>query len=302
MTTERPEPPYPAKTKAGGWKFELDPDAINQSDTWALAGGRPAARAWLVLLWYTAWQQIPCGSLPNDDELIAAHIGMPLEEFAVLRPVLLRNWWLASDGRLYLDTIASQVLAMLGRKKSERERKAAWRDRKASKGAPADAGNGTPEPAAETPAPEGPQPPADAGAGSGAQGGEHGEPPPERTQEQQREASTAYGAMARAIRRAGIVSVSTGHPTFRMLVDAGVTFDEFNAFIPSAKDKESPFNYLVASVAKARTRAAETASRMHHGPLPGAAPPLDAAFMNRARAAAGLLPAEADDKTIEMPA
>lgn len=104
--------PYPANTKAKGWRFELDLEQVMQSDTWALA--KADVRPWLLMLWATAWQQIPCGSMPGDDELIMARLGMDHEVYANCKRVLLRGWWLADDGRLYHPTITQRVLDMLG--------------------------------------------------------------------------------------------------------------------------------------------------------------------------------------------
>lgn len=120
--------PYPSDTRAKGWRFELDHERIRQSDTWALAA--PEIRPWLLMLWMTAWEQTPCGSLPQDDELIAARIGMPLDQFRAAKPRLLRGWWLADDGRLYHDTLAERVLEMIERRDGERSRKAEYRERK----------------------------------------------------------------------------------------------------------------------------------------------------------------------------
>lgn len=102
--------PYPDDVRAKGWRFELDHERIRQSDTWALA---PAElRPWLLMLWMVAWEQTPCGSLPADDNLIAARIGMPAKTLAKHRAVLLRGWWQADDGRLYHPTITARVLEM----------------------------------------------------------------------------------------------------------------------------------------------------------------------------------------------
>lgn len=103
--------PYPADTRAKGWRFELDHERIEQSDTWALAPSD--VKPWLLMLWVTAWRQEPCGSLPNEDELIAVRIGMPMRIFAKVRSKLMRGWWEAEDGRLYHDDQVTQVLAML---------------------------------------------------------------------------------------------------------------------------------------------------------------------------------------------
>jgi len=125
--------PYPADIRAKGWRFELDLERVMQSDTWALAS--PDIRPWLLMLWSTAWQQTPCGSLPSDPALICARIGMPQKQFDKCKTVLLRGWWTAEDGKMYHDTIIAQVLGMVEAKKAESARKNEYRARqKAVKG------------------------------------------------------------------------------------------------------------------------------------------------------------------------
>ena len=126
MSDPRPAP-YPADTRAKGWRFELDMEQVRQSDTWALSPAE--ARPWLLLEWAVAWEQTPCGSLPNDDTLIAARLEMPAKMFAKYRAVLLRGWWLADDGRLYHDTLARRVMEMMQRRRKESDRKALARAR-----------------------------------------------------------------------------------------------------------------------------------------------------------------------------
>ena len=102
-------------------------EQVRQSDTWALSPAE--ARPWLLLEWAVAWEQTPCGSLPNDDTLIAARLEMPAKMFAKYRAVLLRGWWLADDGRLYHDTLARRVMEMMQRRRKESDRKALARAR-----------------------------------------------------------------------------------------------------------------------------------------------------------------------------
>lgn len=121
------QPPYPPDTRAKGYRFELDYERINQSDTWALA---PAyLKPWLLMTWLIAWQQTPCGSLPDSNELIAARIGMDTGEFEQNRAILLRCWEKADDGRLYHPVVSEMVLEMLARKTRETQRKADYRAR-----------------------------------------------------------------------------------------------------------------------------------------------------------------------------
>lgn len=121
------EAPYPADTRAKGWRFELDHERIRQSDTWVLAS--PDIRPWLLMLWMTAWEQTPCGSMPADDGLIAARIGMQRKTFDKQRSVLMRGWQEATDGRLYHPTITERVLEMVAYRDKEASRRAAYRER-----------------------------------------------------------------------------------------------------------------------------------------------------------------------------
>jgi hypothetical protein len=121
--------PYPADTRAKGWRFELDYEQIEQSSTWALAG--PEGQAWALKLWLTAWRQVPCGSLPGDEEVIGAALGMTAKQWARHRKALMRGWSKADDGRLYHPTLTARVVEMLGKRRSDADRKAADRARKA---------------------------------------------------------------------------------------------------------------------------------------------------------------------------
>lgn len=134
MTSPRPAP-YPAETRAKGWRFELEYERIEQSDTWAIAEEVPMAQHALLFMWLAAWKQEPCGSFPNDEAVIRSKCRVPLKLWAGLRNVLMRGWWLAEDGRLYHPTITARVLEMLEYRKKTAERvakhKAAMREQRA---------------------------------------------------------------------------------------------------------------------------------------------------------------------------
>lgn len=121
------EPPYPADIEAKGWCLDLDYERIDQSDTWAIASAEQ--RPWLLMLWLVSWRQSPVASLPNNHKLIAARIGMPIEQFSAWSDVLLSGWWLASDGRLYHKTLTEQVVKMTGKRTKDRSRVAAYRSK-----------------------------------------------------------------------------------------------------------------------------------------------------------------------------
>lgn len=124
-SADSPPAPYPPDTRAKGWRFELDMERVRQSDTWALASRE--MRPWLLMLWVTAWEQRPCGSLPADDELIAARMEMDIRQFRAHRDILLRGWVLHADGRLYHPTITERVLQMSSKRGDDAARVATRR-------------------------------------------------------------------------------------------------------------------------------------------------------------------------------
>jgi hypothetical protein len=122
-------PPYPADTSAKGWRFELDHEKIRKSDTWALAPRD--VRPWLLMLWMVAWEQVPCGSLPNNDALIIARLEIAPKVYVKYRAVILSGWYLAGDDRLYHETITLRVMEMLKKRASDAVRSANRRARAA---------------------------------------------------------------------------------------------------------------------------------------------------------------------------
>jgi hypothetical protein len=129
-----PPVPYPSNTLSKGWRFELDLDRAKGSDTWALCP--PDIRPWLLMLWAESWKATPCGSYTNDDQIIAARIGMPINLFRAHRDVLMRGWELHADGRLYHHVVTERVRELLGMRQSARFRKAAYRSKKKQPVAP----------------------------------------------------------------------------------------------------------------------------------------------------------------------
>jgi hypothetical protein len=129
VSADQPLPPvpYPPDTQSKGWRFELDIERIKASDTWALCPIE--IRPWLLMLWTESWCAIPCGSFTNDDQIIAARIGMPIAMFRTYRDVLMRHWELHADGRLYHDLITDLVRELMKMRTTDRFRKAKYRSK-----------------------------------------------------------------------------------------------------------------------------------------------------------------------------
>lgn len=140
--TEPLTPPYPADTRAKGWRFELDYEKIDQSDTWGLTTEVPVARPFLLMMWLVAWTQEPCGSLPNDEALIRGRCCVPPAIWPKVRDIMMRGWWIASDGRLYHDTLTKRVTEMIEYRRKNAKRvadfKAAQREQHGGNALPTD--------------------------------------------------------------------------------------------------------------------------------------------------------------------
>ena len=128
VPTELPDPPYPSITKLNGYEPRIDWQRIRASKTWRLC---PAdQRNNLLRLWLESWNEYPCGSWEDDDELIAAAIDVPVRVFKAHKDILMRGWRRHSDGRFYHPFIAEKVLQMVDSRKSTAKRVAEWRNKK----------------------------------------------------------------------------------------------------------------------------------------------------------------------------
>ena len=260
--------PYPADTRAKGWRFELDHERIEQSDTWALA---PAdVKPWLLMLWLSAWRQEPCGSLPNEDELIAVRIGMPMKTFAKVRSKLMRGWWEAEDGRLYHDTVTKRVLEMLAARETERRRKAEYRQRKEAErrsdaGGDPDLSHGTTggHQQDDTRSDAGRD---DTGTGTGTSTGKEENHHHARTEAGSvggdGQSPTKAGEVCRAIKARKVADVNPSSPELIALIAKGVPVETFEAAADICAKSVPPkgFNYLLGIVKRQLGEAAQIAA------------------------------------------
>lgn len=245
--------PYQSDVRAKGWRFEIDYEKVEQSDTWSLAAEVPMAQHALLMMWLTAWTQVPCGSLPNDAAIIRAKCKVPIKLWAALQPVLMRGWWLAEDGRLYHDTIVARVLEMLEYRRKEAER------RNRNRGKPAavpELSRGTTVGHAPGQTPDTTGMP-DTGTGTYI---------PSSLRSDGDVPRATPGEACMAMKAAGMAAVSPSHPKLIALLDAGIAVAELVDAAADAVKTGKPFAYALAT-AEGRRRDAATA------PLPDARTP-----------------------------
>lgn len=93
----------------------------------AIGGSSDAFRA-AILLCFASWTQTPCGSVPNDDALLAALSGLgrtkrALTQWLRIKGSVLADWVLCDDGRLYHPKVCEQAVQVWQRLEGERKQR-----------------------------------------------------------------------------------------------------------------------------------------------------------------------------------
>ncbi|MGC9217077.1 DUF1376 domain-containing protein [Acidithiobacillus sp.] len=117
-------PPIPEGVNLQSMRwFKLDIVNLLNSDFMQLASPEEFKAAFL--LWTKSIHQVPGGSLPNDEAVLAMLAGgydYRRKSWQRIREMALYGWTLCSDGRLYHPTVAETVLGMLDSSTKERQR------------------------------------------------------------------------------------------------------------------------------------------------------------------------------------
>lgn len=107
---ELPNPLTPADCDLRDFPYmPLDVQRLCDSDLAALES--PEACWAALLLWCKAWHQVPAGSLPDDDRVLAKFTGYQRapDAWLAIRDGALRGWIKCADGRLYHPVVAEKA-------------------------------------------------------------------------------------------------------------------------------------------------------------------------------------------------
>jgi hypothetical protein len=97
----------------------VDVRRLLTSETWVL--GTPAEKVAALNLWLEAWHQVPAGSLPNNERMLA-HLSQAGAGWKKVAAHAMRGWVLCSDGRWYHAVIVEKALEGWERKQKQRDR------------------------------------------------------------------------------------------------------------------------------------------------------------------------------------
>ncbi len=100
------------------------------SDLYAMSNGDEFKAAFT--LWGKAFLQVPAGSLPDDDRILA-HLSGAGSRWSKVRGVALKGWIKCTDGRLYHSVVSEKALSAWEARKAQRSRTGAARAARALK-------------------------------------------------------------------------------------------------------------------------------------------------------------------------
>lgn len=220
MADEAPEPLVPADVDLRG--LEYMPFFGNH-----LFGSEFNARCtdaeWRagLTLWWAAWNQVPAGSLPNDDAALArlADLGRDVRGWKRVKVRALHGFVLCNDGRLYHKFIARQALVAWEKRVKEREKKRRWREAKDRDKSDGEPGQERGQDGSNTRDKQGD------GTADGTRRDVTGRDGTLSKTESEKQTSPAV-AIAVALRAAGVADASLMHPQVQEWAEAGVTVEE----------------------------------------------------------------------------
>jgi hypothetical protein len=107
-----PEPMATAECNLRGFQWmPLDVVTLIDSELFIDTTGDEFKAA--LALWCKSWTQVPAGSLPNDERVLAAMSGA--RRWSVVRTKAMTGWVLCSDGRWHHPYVAEKAMAAFAR-------------------------------------------------------------------------------------------------------------------------------------------------------------------------------------------
>lgn len=136
------EPMTPAECDLRDYVWmPMDCNRLLTSETWLLGTAEQKVAA--LTLWMKSWHQVPSGSLPNNDRMLAS-LSEAGGRWAKVKKHALRGWVLCSDGRLYHPVVSEKARESWQHKLDQKARTEAARAAKAARKAALSGGSTEP--------------------------------------------------------------------------------------------------------------------------------------------------------------
>lgn len=108
----------------------LDCNRLLTSETWVLGSAEEKVAS--LTLWMKSWHQVPAGSLPDNDKMLA-HMSEAGAKWAKVRDHALRGWVKCGDGRFYHPVVCEKAREAWANKCAQKARTEAARAAKAAR-------------------------------------------------------------------------------------------------------------------------------------------------------------------------
>jgi hypothetical protein len=106
--TQLPAPLVPANVDLRDFLFTpVEFQRLFASETWLMCNDAEKVAA--ITLWGNSWSQLPAGSMPSDDRLLA-HLSGAGKAWKRIKPMAMRGWVLCSDDRYYHPVMCEKAL------------------------------------------------------------------------------------------------------------------------------------------------------------------------------------------------
>jgi hypothetical protein len=130
-----PPPLVPADVDLRDFAFmPIDVRRLLTSETWML--GSSDVKAAAMSLWLESWHQVPAGSVPDNDRILA-HLSQAGRAWPRVREHVMRGWVKCDDGRFYHPVVVEKARESWERKQlhkrkreTDAERLKRWRETK----------------------------------------------------------------------------------------------------------------------------------------------------------------------------
>ena len=121
--SDLPDPLVSAEVDLRDFGFmPLDVRTLLTSSLWIKAKKDPRVAHAAMSLWCESWHQVPCASLPDDDEVLADLARCDEKEWKRVRERALAHFVKCSDGRLYHRHVAKKAVESWEAKQAQRAR------------------------------------------------------------------------------------------------------------------------------------------------------------------------------------
>ncbi|TKR34292.1 DUF1376 domain-containing protein [Luteimonas gilva] len=247
----------------------LDVRRLLTSETWIEAAYNPKVGHAAVCLWCEAWHQVPAGSLPDNNRVLARLAMCDARTWGRIRAAVLAGWVKCSDGLLYHPTVAEKALESWGHKIAQRKRtEAATAARSANRkskpgkqeqnGHDRQRGDRAEQRHDQRDAPRNVHQETGTGIGQGTEIEERA-PAGCSAEEGDHELSRLASQASMAMRRAGLMHANDADPRLKAALAAGVGVPELEAAAKEAHAKDLSFAWAVAAAVGRRRDAGPAA-------------------------------------------